>query len=115
MRRTVGVAFKRDSRHANARRLRKCLLQGSVLRFALYQAQAPAVVEDGDGHVIGVVQAFGAAFEGGLVKGPLRRGGLPDQLGEIVGVFLVAGGAAFGGEVELVPPCLLYTSPSPRD
>src|SRR5262249_46155671 len=42
--------------------------------------------------------------EGGVVEGPARRGGVPDQPGKLAPVRVVAGPAAFGGEVELVPP-----------
>jgi hypothetical protein len=57
--------------------------------------------------VIGVVERLSGAIEGGVVKGPLGRGGPPDQLGELAPVVVVADPAAFGGEVVLVPPLQL--------
>src|SRR5262249_48354943 len=38
---------------------------------------------------------------------PLRRGGLPDQLRELTSILLVAGAAAIGGKIKLVPPFVL--------
>src|SRR5919204_2018622 len=55
----------------------------------------------------GLSNAPGGAVEGRLVEVPPWRGGLPDEPGEVVPVLLVAGAAAFGREVELVPPLQL--------
>src|SRR6516225_12015259 len=49
-------------------------------------------------------RSYGAALEGGIVEGPFGRGELPDEPGKVAPVSLVAGPAAFGGEVILVPP-----------
>src|SRR5262249_16875363 len=46
----------------------------------------------------------GAAVVGGVIEVPLRRSELPDELREVVPVFVVPGPAAFGGKVKLVPP-----------
>ena len=75
-----------------------------VLRLALRQAQPPAIVVDHDGDMVRVVERRRAAVERGIVELPLRRRDLPDELREIAPVFVVAGAAAFGGEVVLVPP-----------
>src|SRR5215468_4462363 len=53
---------------------------------------------------MGVVEGGRGARERGVVKGPLRRGELPDELAEFAPVLVVAGPAAVGAEVELVPP-----------
>ena len=79
----------------------------SYSRLALSEPEPPAVVVDHDGDVVGVVEGRGAALEGRVVEVPLRRGGLPDELGEVAAVLLVAGPAALGGEVVLVPPLKL--------
>jgi hypothetical protein len=75
-----------------------------MVGLAVGQAQPPAVVVDHDLHVIGVVERGRAAIEGGVVKGPLRRRGPPDELGEVAPVGVVPDPAAFSGEVVLVPP-----------
>ena len=72
--------------------------------FARGEAEAPAIIVDHDGDMIGIVEGRGGALERGVVEIPLRRGELPDQLGEVAPVFLVARPAAFGGEVILIPP-----------
>ncbi|MNF82325.1 hypothetical protein D3C84_646280 [compost metagenome] len=54
--------------------------------------------------MVRVVQRLGAAVEGRVVERPFRRSQLPDQLGEIVGVFLVTRAATVRGEVKLIPP-----------
>jgi hypothetical protein len=45
----------------------------------------------------------GGPLKGGVVECPFRRSRLPDQLGEIVPVLLVAPRAAFGIEVIMIP------------
>ena len=71
------------------------------------QAEPPAVIVDHDGDVIRIVESRRAAIERGVVEVPLRRSELPDQLRKVVPVFVVAGAAAFGGEIKLVPPLQL--------
>ena len=72
--------------------------------LAVREPESPAVVVDHDRDVIRVVEGRRAAIEGGVVELPLRRGGPPDQLGELAPVPVVAEPAAFCGEVVLVPP-----------
>src|SRR6185503_9401702 len=83
------------------------LLQIRVSRLAVGQSEPPAVVVDHGGHVIRIVERGRAAIERGIAELPLRRRDLPDQLGEIVSVLVVAGPAALGREVVLVPPLQL--------
>ena len=59
---------------------------------------------DHDADMIRIVEGRGAALERGLVEVPLWRSELPDEPGKVVPVFLVAGPAAFGGKIILVPP-----------
>src|SRR5688500_734568 len=59
---------------------------------------------DDEIYVIGVVECRRAAIEDGLVEVPLRRSEPPDEIGEFAPVFVVAGAAAFRGEIVLVPP-----------
>jgi len=42
-----------------------------------------------------------AAIEHGIIEPPLRRSDLPNQLDEIVPVFVIAGAAAFRGKIKL--------------
>ena len=105
MGRAVGVALERDRRaRVMTGRFREPLLELGVLGLAVGQPEPPAVVVDHDRDVVGVVERRRAALEGGVVEVPLRRRGPPDQLRELAPVLLVAGAAALGGEVVLVPP-----------
>ena len=82
----------------------KPLLQIVILRLAFGQAEPPAVIVDHDADVIRVVEGRGAAIERGVIEVPLRRRDLPDELRKVVPVLVVAGAAAFGGEIVLIPP-----------
>ena len=104
MRRAVGITLKRDRRHGDDGSLGEPLFQLVIFRLAVGQAEPPAVVVDHDRDMVRIVERRGAAIERRVVEVPFRRGELPDQLGEIAPVFLVAGTAALGGEIELVPP-----------
>lgn len=64
---------------------------------------------DHDVDVIGVVEGGCAAFERGVIEVPLRRGDLPNELREVMPVFVVTGAAALGGQVILVPPLSVDT------
>ena len=107
MGRAVGVTLERDRGHGDDGALGEPLLELVVLGLAVGQPEPPAVVVDHDRDVIGVVERRRAAVEGGVVEVPLRRGGPPDQPRELAPVLLVAGTAALGGEVVLVPPLQL--------
>src|ERR1700730_4083370 len=54
--------------------------------------------------VIRVVEGRRAAIERSVVELPFGRSDLPDQLRKLAPVLFVAGTAAFGGKIELVPP-----------
>jgi hypothetical protein len=54
---------------------------------------------DHDRDMIRVVEGRFAAIERGLIEVPLRRSDLPDELGKIVPVFVIAGPAAFRGKI----------------
>ena len=90
----VRIALHRDGGHTDDRAQGELLLEIVIFRFALGEAQPPAVVVDHDVDMIRVVERPGGAIEGGIVEVPLRRRELPNKLGKV---------------------CLLYTSPSPRD
>src|SRR5262249_34458444 len=78
-----------------------------IFRLAFSQAEAPAVVMDDDVDVIWVVEGGCAALKRAIVEVPLRRSDLPDELGKIVPVFVVARVTSFGGKIILVPPLQL--------
>src|SRR4029077_8543294 len=80
MGRTVGVAFHRNGRGADAGVLGQPLFEVSVFRLALGQAQPPTVVVGYDRDMIGVVKRCGGAMKCGVIEIPLRRSELPDQL-----------------------------------
>src|SRR5690242_12315547 len=72
MRRAVGITFERDGGDGDARERGQSRLHLVELRLAGGEAEPPPVVVDGDGYVVGVVQRRRAAFEGGVIKVPLR-------------------------------------------
>src|SRR5208337_4368265 len=104
MRRPVGVAFQRDRRHAYDRRFGEPLLQIVVFRLALSQPEPPAVIMDHDADMVRIVERCRTAVERRVIELPSRRSDLPDELGKIVPVFVVALPSAFRGEVVLIPP-----------
>ena len=104
MRRTVGVAFERDRRDRDDRRLRKALFQIVISCLALREAEAPTVIMDDNRNVIRIVERRGATIEGGIVEVPFWRGELPNELRKIVPVFVVAVAAAIRSKIKLVPP-----------
>src|SRR5215470_10893714 len=57
--------------------------------------------------MVRIVEGGRAAIEGRVVEIPLGRSGLPDQLRELTPILFVAGAAAIGGKIELVPPFIL--------
>src|ERR1700732_5287823 len=59
---------------------------------------------DDDGDMVRILEGRGAAIERGVIEHPSRRCNLPDQLREIVPVFLITLPTALGGEIELIPP-----------
>jgi hypothetical protein len=90
----IGIPFQGDRRNADHRELGEPLLQSIVFGLTFRQSKPPAVIVDRDRDVIRVVECRSAAIEGGIVEIPLRRSKLPDQLGEVAPVFLVAGAAS---------------------
>ena len=107
MRRAVRIALERDGGHGDHRRFCEPPLQLVVLGLTFAQTEPPAIVVNGDLDVIRIVEGCRAALEGGVVEGPFRRGGSPDQLRELAPVLVITGAAALGGEVVLVPPLQL--------
>jgi hypothetical protein len=104
VRSAIGVPFKCDCGDRDHRKLRQSLLQIGVFWFTFGKREAPAVIVNDDGDVIGIVERSRAALEGGIIEVPFRRGELPDKVGKITTVFVVAVAAAVGGKVILVPP-----------
>src|SRR5262249_24663139 len=102
--RTVGITFKRNGGHRYDGKRGKPLFQIVIFRLALRQAEPPAVVMDHDADVIRVVEGRGTTIERGIIEVPLRRRELPNELREVVSISVVAGPAALGGKVILVPP-----------
>src|SRR5918994_1927677 len=101
---TIGITFKGNGRHGDDRTFGKPLFQIVIFRFAFSQAEPPAVIMDHDADVIRVVEGRCAAIERSIIEVPLRRSGLPNELGKVVAVCVVASPAAFRGEIILVPP-----------
>ena len=104
MRRAIGVAFHCDRRNGDDRRSSEPFLQSVIFRLAFRQSEAPAIIVNHDGDVIGIVERRRGAIECRIVEVPFRRRQPPDQLGKIPPVFVVAGPSALCGEIELIPP-----------
>src|SRR5438270_10829519 len=100
----IGIAFKSNRGHGDVRTFGALLFQIVIFRLAFSQSQPPAIIMDHDADMIRIVEGRGAALEGGLVEVPVWRSDLPNELGKVVPVFLVAGPAAFRGKIILVPP-----------
>ena len=100
----IGIAFKRHCGHGDVRTFGEPLFQIVILRLAFSQSEPPAIIMDHDADMIRIVKGRRAALEGGIIEVPVWRSELPDEPGKVVPVFLVAGPAAFGGKVILVPP-----------
>ena len=107
MGRAVGIALESDGGHGDHRSFREPLLEVEVSRLALGDPEPPAIVVSHDRDVIWVVEGRRGALERRVVEVPLRRRGPPDELGELSAVLVIAGPAALGGEVILVPPLKL--------
>src|SRR6202453_2603882 len=84
--------------------LSEFLFQIVVFPLAVGEVEPPAVIVDHDGYVVRVVEGRRAAVEGRLVEVPFGRGLPPDEPRKVAPVFVVADQAAFGGEIELIPP-----------
>ena len=101
--RPIGITFKGNGRHGDNRAFGKSLFQIVIFRFAFSQGLPPAVIMDHDGDVIRIVEGRCTAIERGIIEVPLGRSELPDELGKIVPVFLIAVPATIGCKIELVP------------
>jgi hypothetical protein len=104
VRRSICITFQGDRRYRDGRNIGKALFQIVILRLALRHADPPSVVVDRNGDVVGVVEGFSGSIEGGVIKVPVRRRELPDELRKVVCVLAVPGKTIFCGEVILVPP-----------
>ncbi len=72
MRRTIGIAFKRNGGHGDDGPDGKPLFQIVEFRVAFSQCEAPPIIVDHDGDVIGVVEGRCATIERRIIEFPLR-------------------------------------------
>ena len=103
--RTIGITFKGDRGYGNDRTIGEPFFQVVILRLAFSHTETPAVIMNHDDDMVRVVKRRCSAIEGGVIEVPLGRSELPNELREIVPIFLVAGAAVLRGEIVLVPPC----------
>src|SRR5215831_12969103 len=104
MRRAVGITLERDGRNADDRTFSEPLFQIVIFPLAIRQCDSPPIIMNHDADVIRVVERCSTALERCTIKPPLRRRELPDESRKIVPVLVVAGPAALGGKIVLVPP-----------
>ena len=102
--RTIGITFKRNRGDGYYRTCGEASFQVVIFPLTFSQAKPPAVIVDHDGNMIRIFKSSRAAIECGIVKVPFRRSELPDELRKIVPIFFVAGAAAFGSKIILIPP-----------
>src|SRR6476646_9301820 len=69
---TIEIAGNRDRGDRDRRTSEQFLLEISVLRFALRDAQPPAIVVNDDLDVIGILERIRRAIERGITELPLR-------------------------------------------
>src|SRR5471032_2067916 len=100
----IVVTFHGNRGHGDDRTREKFVFEIVVLRLAFGQALPPTIIMDRDVDVVWVLEGSRAAIKRGVIEVPRRRSELPNQLCEIVRVFLVAEPTAFRGEIKLVPP-----------
>src|SRR6185295_3716255 len=104
MRRAIGIAFHGNCRHGYDRTCSELLLQIVISRLAVNDAKTPPVIVNHDLSMIRILEGRCAAIERGIVEVPFWRSLLPNELGKIVSIFFVAGPAAFGRKIILIPP-----------
>lgn len=103
MRRAVRVALESDGGHVNDGSARQPRFQVVESRLSLGQAEPPAVIVDHDIDMVRVVECGGTSVERRGAEIPFGGGGLPDQSGKVLAIFVVPGPAPVRGEVELIP------------
>src|SRR5262249_28910984 len=59
---------------------------------------------DNDADMVRVFEGRCASLERSRIEVPFWRRKLPNELGKITPIFFVAGSAAFGGKIKLIPP-----------
>src|ERR1051326_5526857 len=101
MRRSVGITFKGDRWYDNNWTFDESFFEIVIFRLAFSHTDPPAVVVNHDGDVVRVVERRCSAIEGGVIEVPLGRSELPNELREIMPIFLVAGAAVLRGEIIL--------------
>src|SRR5258705_11598589 len=101
VRRAVGVAFKCDRRPRDPWSRTKRFFKFVIFPFAISQSEPPAIIVNRDPDVIRILERRSAAIEGGVIEVPLRRSELPNELREIMSIFVVPSPTAFGSKIEL--------------
>src|SRR6516165_3720737 len=104
--RTIGITFERDGGHRNVGRCSEALLEILVPGLAR-RAEAPAIIVDDDVDMIRIVESRRTTLEGRLIEVPIWGGELPDELGKVVTIFVVARPAPVRRKVVLIPPLVL--------
>src|SRR5262245_38214174 len=100
----IGVAFKGDCGHCDDWTFGKSLFKVVIFPLAFSQADALPVIMDDDTDMIRVIEGRCAAVERSVIEIPFWRSEAPDELVEIMTVFVVACAAAFSRKIKLVPP-----------
>ena len=80
MRRAVGVTFKRNGGDGDDRACGQALFQVVIFGLAFSEIEPPSIIVDHDVDMIRIIEGRGAAIKHGVIKRPLGRSELPDQL-----------------------------------
>ena len=107
MRCAVRVAFQCDRRTSDSWKCRDLLLQTIVFSLAGLQAQIPAIVVERDTNEIRIFKRLCRALERFVIERPFRRGLMPDEPVEVLGVLGVTSLTAVCGEIKQIPPFVL--------
>src|SRR5258708_25629335 len=100
----IGIPLKGNGGPGDRWTFDKPLFQVVILRLPFNQAEPPAVIVNHDFDMIRIVEGRCTAIKRGIIEVPFWRSELPDELREIMPVFLIPFQAAFRGKVKLVPP-----------
>ena len=71
VRRPICIAFESNSGHGDGRKLSELLFEFVILRLALSQSDAKAIIVNHDGDVVRIVEGSRGAFECGIIEVPL--------------------------------------------
>src|SRR5260221_3156491 len=89
VRRAVGVAFKRNGRYSDEWPSGKLLFQPVIFPLSFCYPHPPAVIMDNYRDMVGVCEKRRRAIERLIIKIPLRRSRLPNEVFKLLARFFL--------------------------